>query len=99
MMGGYYGPMMGGYGYGFGGILMGLFWLLILVGVVLLVVWLARGGTHPSAHPGTHPSMPGPMAPPTPPAHDEAMQIARKRLASGEITQEQFEELRKSLGG
>ena len=100
MMRGYYGPMMGGYDFGIGWLLMGLFWLLVVVGIVVLIVWLARGGSHSPGHQmtGMHQA---PGAPMPPPMHgtDEAMQIARKRLASGEITAEQFEELRKTLGG
>lgn len=64
----------------------------------------------PAAHQGSMAQRPiaGPAAghpqgapsQPTPPAsHDEAMAIARRRLASGEITVEQFEEIRRTLGG
>ena len=98
MMRGYsysYGPaMMGGYS-PWAGLLMLLFWLAILVGAVLLVVWAVRqsqhGGTTMPPHPGA--------TPPMQQHHDEAMAIARKRLASGEITREQFEEIRQTLGG
>lgn len=95
--------MMGGYGRGygydmmgggwFGGLLMLVFFALIVGGVVLLIVWAARlsGGGHgvPS----------GGMTSPGSAGHDEAVAIAKKRLASGEITSEQYEEIMRSLGG
>lgn len=88
MMGGYgygYGPMMGGGGW-LGLVLMGLFWLIILAGVILLVVWIARSSMH---HGGPSTGAPG---------HDEAVAIARRRLANGEITKDQFDEIMRSLG-
>lgn len=94
MMGGYgygYGPMMGG-GW-FGAIIMFALWALFIAGVVLLIVWLVRsaGGQRQAPLAGG--------APGQPPAVDEALAIARKRLAASEITPEQFEEIRKTLSG
>jgi uncharacterized membrane protein len=40
----------------------------------------------------------GPLTPPAATPHDEAVAIARKRFASGEITKEQFDEIVKALG-
>ena len=84
------GPMMGwgGYGpgvYGFGwwGILMLLFWALIIGGVVLLVLWLVRQARPPTVGPG--PSGPRPL------------DILKERYARGEITREQYEEMRRNL--
>ena len=100
-MGGYgysngYG-MMGGYS-PFAGLLMFIFWLLILVAIGLLVLWAIRQSRH-----GDHmaPPMSGPVAGPPSAVqqHDEAMAIARKRLATGEITRAQFDEIRQALGG
>jgi uncharacterized membrane protein len=85
-----YGNMMGG-GW-FGGILMLLFTLLVLVGFVLLVMWAIRasGGHHAASGPGMqmHPAEAG---------HHEAVAIAKKRLASGEITKEQYDEIMRAL--
>jgi putative membrane protein len=94
MMRGYsYGTPYGMMGTGSGGwialLFMFGFGLLVLVGIVLLIVWAVRGAGH-QAHPGPGPS---------PLGHEEAMAVARRRLASGEITTEQFEEIRKTLGG
>ncbi len=94
--------MMRGYAYGYpymmgGGIgvlgwvlMIGLF-LIVLVGVVLLVIWAVRAasGREYGAGRGTAGG---------PAGKDEALAIARRRLASGEITPEQFEEIRKTLG-
>lgn len=94
--------MMGGFGRGLGWgydmmgggwlglLLMLLFGLLVLVGIVLLIVWAVRAS---SAH------APSSGAPPTATEHDEAVLIAKKRLASGEITKEQYDELMRVLGG
>ncbi|MDR3686494.1 MAG: hypothetical protein P4L93_06035 [Coriobacteriia bacterium] len=90
--------MMGGYSPWIG--LLGLlFWLLFLAGVVILVIWIVEQSRH--GH-NAVPLMSGPVGSPPmagPPQHDEAMAIARKRLATGEITREQFDEIRQALGG
>lgn len=79
MMGNYYGP-----GFGFGGLLMMLFWLLIIGGIVLLVVWaVGRGGMATLG--GTRPQ-------------DSALEILKQRYARGEITKEQFDQMRRDLG-
>jgi putative membrane protein len=77
--------MMNGFG---GSWMMGiglLWWLLVIAGVVVLVVWAVRA----SSPRGTGSSPHGP----------DALEIARRRYASGEISKEQFEQLRKDLGG
>ncbi len=81
------GRMMGGYGYGYGswGIFMGLFWILIIAGVVSLLVWFFRQG---------HPSETTPT-----PGGDRALETLRQRYASGEITKEQFDQMRRDLEG
>jgi uncharacterized membrane protein len=93
--GGGYGSMMGGGG-GFEIFLMALFTLLLIAGVALLIIWLIRAsGTHSTAHnagtsqaSGMHPAEVG---------HHEAVSIAKKRLASGEITKDQYEEIIRAL--
>ena len=91
MMGGYggYGGMMGGYGaqgFGFnpiGTIVSLVFWALIIGGIVLLVVWLARnaGRTALGASAG-----------------DAPLDILKARYAKGEITKEQFDAIKRDLG-
>jgi putative membrane protein len=92
--------MMGGFGrgvgFGLGGgwlvpLLMFLFGLLVVAGIVLLVIWAVRSS---SAH--GH-SASGP--PPTAVGHDEAVSIAKRRFASGEITKEQYDQIMSGLGG
>lgn len=89
MMG--YGPY--GYGGGYGmmsgwGFFIGVtFWLLMLAGLVLLVVWAVRTMSHGGGGGGAG----------KPPA-DEACTIARTRYAKGEITKEQYEEICRTLG-
>jgi uncharacterized membrane protein len=69
-------------------LLLGFFGLLVIVGMVLVIVWVVRaaGGGHPSG------------AADAPPASGEAMRIARERLARGEITVQQYDELIRTLG-
>ncbi len=81
-----------GYGYGAGGGLFMLFFgVLVFVAIVLLVIWAVRSAS------GHHTA--GGMAAPSQPAgHDEAIAIAKRRLASGEITAEQYGEIMRALG-
>ena len=92
--------MMGrGFGYGYdmmgagwlGSLLMFLFGALILVGIVLLVIWAVRAsGGHGAT--GGSPLHPGEAG------HHEAVAIAKRRLAAGEITKEQYDEIMRTLG-
>lgn len=90
MMYGYdygYGNMMGG-GW-FGALMMLFFGALIVAGLVLLVIWAvraSRGGA-------------GGAVPRSAAAHDEAVAIAKRRLASGEINKDQYDEIMRALGG
>jgi len=92
----------GGFGGGAmlgGGLLMLLLWVIIVVGAVMLVVMLVRRSSmHGMMH---HMHDQGPAGGTTPgaPTHDEAVAIARKRFASGEITKEQFDEMMAKLAG
>jgi len=87
--------MYRGFGYGYngmgGGLWMPLFGLLVLVAIVLLVVWAVRAASG-------HHADGGPASPSRPAGHDEAVAIAKRRLASGEITAEQYGEIMRTLG-
>jgi putative membrane protein len=83
-----YGPgMMGGYGWGggwgFGMIGMLLWWLLIILGIVLLAKWLFSGAPGGG---GRHPE-------------NRALEILRERYARGEIDKKEFEERKRDLTG
>ncbi len=78
MMDGYgWGGMMGGWGYGGYWILGLIFWILVIIGLVLLIKYLWEGG-------GTKRT-------------DSALEILKRRYASGEISKEEFEEKKKDL--
>ena len=84
-----YGPgMMGGdFGFGmmngFGGIFMILFWIVIIaLGVWLISSFVSRSNSQTSSG--------------QPPA-ESALDILKKRYARGEITKEQFEDMRRDL--
>jgi uncharacterized membrane protein len=62
-----------------------LFGLLFLAGLVLLVVWAARRSSGPPAGQAQ--------------ASDAALDTARRRFASGEITKEQYDEIQRTLSG
>jgi uncharacterized membrane protein len=107
-------PIMMRYGYGgfgmgggLGLVLMLAFWVVFAAVVVGLIVWSMRGShQHPR-----HDYLPGqtgqpPASPPAAsvppaagPAHDEAVAIARRRFAAGELSKEQFDEIMKTLHG
>ena len=82
-----WGDMMGwggGYGGGwafFGMVHMLLWWVLLILGIAVLLRWLA-GGRH-----GRH----------LPPAEDRALTILRERYARGEIDKAEYEARRKDL--
>jgi len=87
---GMWGPgMMGGGGLGFGwwgaamGILMLLFWALIIGGVVLLILWIVRQERPPATGSRT--------------GGERALDILRERYARGELTREQYEQMRQDL--
>jgi putative membrane protein len=76
----------GGWGFG-GGLLALLVVVLLVVGCVSLYAYLTRTSRNAP-----------PPAPPTPPV-DPALQILRERFARGEIAQAEFDERRRALGG
>jgi len=77
--------MMGGYGMGgFGFFMMIAVWLLIIVGIVFLIRWLAVSTK---------------TAQSTPAAGETPVDILKKRYARGEIDKEEFEEKKKMLEG
>lgn len=82
------GGMMDGFGCssgGFGliGMFIGLiFWILIIVGIVLLIKWLLDQGKQ-----GEQLSM----------TEESAMDILNKRYAKGEISKEKFEQMKRDL--
>ncbi len=99
--------MMGfdrGYGYGYdmmgggwlGGLVMLFFGGLVVAGIVLLVIWAVRSA---SGHPSGHHTAGGSTRPPSAIGHDEAVSIAKRRYATGEITKEQYDEMMRTLGG
>ena len=63
------------------GVLSLVFWALIIGGIVLLVVWLARNGKN--------------LAPAS--KSESALDILKVRYAKGEITKEQFDAIRRDL--
>lgn len=94
--------MMGqGYGYGYdmmggsgwlGALLIFFFGALVIAGIVLLVIWAVRASS-------SHPSAGGGSVPSAAIGHDEAVAIAKRRCASGEITTQEYDEIMRALGG
>ncbi len=80
--------MMGFGFFGIGMLLMALFWVLIVVGAIWLVVTLMCGSQ------GQSNSRPLTL---TTPAGQTPFDILKARYAKGEITKEQFDEMRRVL--
>ena len=77
--------MMGGYGMGwFGGILMVVFWILIIVGLVFLIKWLIQSTGRDRT---------------TGIGGNRSIEILKERYAKGEIDKEEFESKKKDLSG
>ena len=76
MWGGFEGMGWGWIGLGF--LHMALFWILVILGIVVLVKWLAGSG--PSSSPS------------------RALDILKERYAKGELTPEQYEQMKRELG-
>ena len=64
----------------FGGF-FGLFWILIIVGFILFIKWLAQQGKPRETRTGG----------------EEALEILKKRYARGEINKEEFDQKKKDL--
>ncbi len=73
MFWGYY-----GWGMGFGWILMIVFWVLVILGIVMLAKFIARSGRQGATE-------------------ESALDILRKRYASGEITAEEFKKIKDDI--
>lgn len=82
MMGG----MMGGAGSvlggGFGMITMALFWAALIIGVVFVIRWILTSTGPRSQGPGQG---------------DSALEVLRRRYASGEVDRREFEEKKRDL--
>jgi uncharacterized membrane protein len=70
--------------------MMGLFGLMVLLGFVLIVVWLARAL-------GAGPGQGGDQASAAGSANDPAAATARERYARGEISKGELEEILRTL--
>jgi putative membrane protein len=76
--------MMGGWGMGgFGMIFMLIFWVLVIVGVIFLIRWLAQN-TGKKGHSSTG-------------TGSQAMDILKERYVRGDITRDQFETMKKEI--
>ena len=73
MCGGFEGMGWGWMGLGMAGV--GLFWVLVIVGIVVLVKWLVSGSA----------------------AGKDPLEILAERYARGEISREQFEQMKSDL--
>lgn len=77
--------MMDGYGmaggFGFGGIFMILWWVLIIVGIVALVKWVATSSGRDGRNGGG----------------SKALEILKQRYARGEIDEQEFQKRKRDL--
>ena len=94
------GNMMGGYGGGsiVGGLLMMVFWVAVVAGIVLLIVWLVRQASGGYGH-GPHAHGHGPHAHGHGTAGESAIDILNNRYARGEIDKAEYAQKKKDLTG
>ena len=78
MMGGFFGGGMGWIGM----ILRFICFILIIIGIILLIVWLAKRATHSVIEDKTG---------------SKALEVLKERYAKGEITKDQYESMKKDL--
>ena len=76
-------PMMDGYWFGLGGLVMVLFWIFVIAGTVWLVLAFGRSQTAGASEDG----------------RSAAVRILEERLARGDIDAEEFRARRLALGG
>jgi putative membrane protein len=95
--------MMWSYPYGgYGGVnpmMMGFmvfFWILVIVGIILLIRWLAMGSR--MGHMGMGHMGMGPMGR-MHQSHGSALDILDERYAKGDITKEQYDQMKKDISG
>ena len=62
-----------------------IFWILVIIGVVLLIVWLVNQNK-PSTESKSQDE-----------SSDSAMEILKQRYAKGEISEDEFEEMKRKL--
>ncbi|MCL5999597.1 MAG: SHOCT domain-containing protein [Chloroflexi bacterium] len=79
---------MMGFGFGFGGILMVIFWVAIIGLAVWLLSWLFPRAIHNVSSNGTLQRADVP---------DSPTEILKQRYARGEITKDQFEQMRRDV--
>lgn len=87
---------MGG-GWFLGGLMMLLFWVAV-IGLVVWAIWAfirrqSGRADYPNASQAPSPQRPTELAP----HGDGALQIAKERYARGEISREQYDEIRQTL--
>jgi putative membrane protein len=85
-------PWMHGFGFGwggmiFGGLLMLLFWGVVIALVVFAVRALTRSGSGQATPPAGSPGQ----------TRDQALEILRERYARGEISKDEFNSMRQDL--
>ncbi|MHB1336648.1 MAG: SHOCT domain-containing protein [Candidatus Humimicrobiaceae bacterium] len=78
--------MMGGfYGGGLGwiGMVLGfIFFILVVIGIIFLIAWLVKRSNYPGVENRTE---------------SKALEVLKERYAKGEITKDQFDNMRKDL--
>lgn len=78
MMGGFFGG-----GMSWAGIILNfIFFILIIIGIILLIVWLVKRASHPGTEGKTG---------------SKAIEVLKERYARGEITKDQYESIKKDL--
>ena len=81
-----YPNMMGGFfggGMGWIGMIFGfIFFILVVIGIIFLIVWLVKRSNYPGVENR---------------AESKALEVLKERYAKGEITKDQFDNMKKDI--
>ncbi len=81
----------------FSGLCMGFLFLLFVIAVIALIIWALRAWSRSGGHIGSVGGPGTPSGPAGPIGANRALDILKERYARGEITKDQYDQMRRDL--